>query len=61
MLALTGSSSQIEYHPLPSDDPLKRKPDIERVRTHLGWEPATPLDKGLAPTVEYFKAQLAGG
>jgi UDP-glucuronate decarboxylase len=61
VVAMTGSSSEIEYHPLPADDPLKRKPDIEYARTQLGWEPATALDEGLKLTVAYFKQQLSGG
>jgi UDP-glucuronate decarboxylase len=60
VLALTGSDCPIEYGPLPSDDPVRRQPDIGRARELLGWEPAVPLDEGLEQTVAYFRAALAG-
>ena len=53
-----GSSSEIVYHPLPSDDPRQRKPDITLARKHLGWAPRTSLADGLARTVEYFRKRL---
>ena len=55
VIELTGSSSEIVYQPLPSDDPLKRKPDITLAKDKLGWEPKVPLEDGLARTVEYFR------
>jgi UDP-glucuronate decarboxylase len=55
VLTLTGSHSGIEQRPLPSDDPVRRKPDISRARELLKWEPAIPLDEGLKRTVEYFR------
>jgi UDP-glucuronate decarboxylase len=58
VLALTGSHSPIEHHPLPADDPVRRRPDITRARELLGWEPAVSLDEGLSPTVEYFRRAL---
>jgi UDP-glucuronate decarboxylase len=60
VLALTGSPSDVEYRPLPADDPVRRKPDITRARELLGWEPAVPLDEGLERTVEYFRYALDG-
>src|SRR6185369_13067958 len=39
ILALSGAKLQIEFKPLPQDDPKVRKPDITRARTLLGWEP----------------------
>ena len=44
--------------PLPENDPRQRQPDITRAKTLLGWEPRVPLDEGLAPTAEYFRAEL---
>jgi UDP-glucuronate decarboxylase len=60
VLAFTGSSSPIEHRPLPSDDPVRRKPDISRAVEVLGWKPTVELDDGLRPTVEYFSRELAG-
>jgi UDP-glucuronate decarboxylase len=59
VLALTGTDSPVEYLPLPTDDPVRRQPDITRARQLLGWEPTTPLDEGLKRTVEYFRHALA--
>ncbi len=55
VLELTGSKSVIKTHPLPTDDPKVRKPDITRARTLLGWEPTIQLREGLARTIEYFR------
>ncbi len=60
VLALVGSQSRIVHRPLPQDDPLQRCPDIARARKALGWEPQVGLETGLARTVEYFEALLAG-
>jgi dTDP-glucose 4,6-dehydratase len=53
--ALTGSHSQLVFQPLPEDDPKKRRPDIDRARAVLGWEPRVELDEGLRQTIEYFR------
>jgi UDP-glucuronate decarboxylase len=58
VLRLTASRSQIAFRSLPADDPLQRKPDIALARSALKWEPRTPLDEGLKPTIAYFKAIL---
>jgi UDP-glucuronate decarboxylase len=50
----------VEYRPLPQDDPHRRKPDITRARTLLGWEPTVPLDVGLQLTVEDFRSRIQG-
>jgi UDP-glucuronate decarboxylase len=51
----TGSSSKIEFRPLPEDDPRQRKPDISRAKETLGWNPRWKLEDGLEPTIAYFK------
>jgi UDP-glucuronate decarboxylase len=56
---LTGSPSTITHETLPTDDPVRRKPDISRAIEHLGWEPTVALDEGLQRTIEYFRANLA--
>ncbi len=58
VLKLTGSKSRIESHPLPTDDPKVRKPDITRARTLLGWEPKISLEEGLQRTIAYFRDHL---
>jgi UDP-glucuronate decarboxylase len=58
-LALTGSSSTIDYRPLPSDDPGRRRPDITLAQEVLGWNPTVPLAAGLERTVDYFSQLLA--
>jgi len=58
VLKMTGSRSQITRHPLPSDDPTRRKPDITRAQELLGWAPKTSLDVGLEKTIAYFKEQI---
>ncbi len=55
VIELTGSRSQIVFHPLPSDDPTQRKPDITLARSALGWEPGIGLEKGLLKTIDYFQ------
>lgn len=59
VLEMTGSSSQLIFHPLPSDDPKQRKPDITRARTLLNWEPKIQLKEGLKATIDYFDNLLS--
>ncbi|KHK90238.1 UDP-glucuronic acid decarboxylase family protein [Novosphingobium malaysiense] len=55
VIELTGSSSKLEYRPLPQDDPRQRRPDISLARQELGWQPEVPLKDGLVRTVAYFR------
>jgi UDP-glucuronate decarboxylase len=54
VIELTGSSSEIVYEDLPSDDPKQRQPDIALAQT-LGWGPTVELRAGLQETINYFK------
>ncbi|MFJ4776234.1 UDP-glucuronic acid decarboxylase family protein [Streptomyces sp. NPDC088762] len=58
VLKLTGSTSEIEYHPLPTDDPVRRRPVITRAREQLGWEPEVDIEEGLRRTVQWFASRL---
>jgi len=58
VLALTGSTSGIDHRPLPSDDPVRRRPDISTAQELLAWSPAVGLDEGLKRTVDYFTGLL---
>jgi dTDP-glucose 4,6-dehydratase len=55
VVELTGSGSEIVHEDLPVDDPAKRRPDITRARTELGWEPKVDLREGILRTVEWFR------
>lgn len=55
VIELTGSKSKIIYKPLPSDDPMMRKPDITIAKKELDWEPKVKLEEGLTKTIEFFK------
>jgi dTDP-glucose 4,6-dehydratase len=57
VLDLSGSTSGIIFKDRPMDDPSQRRPDLTIARRELGWEPRTPLDLGLARTIEWFKKQ----
>jgi UDP-glucuronate decarboxylase len=61
VVELTGSKSQIEYRPLPQDDPQQRQPDITKAKAVLDWEPTIQLESGLKKTVAYFDALLKSG
>ena len=58
VLAVTGANTGILFHPLPQDDPTRRRPDITRAREILGWEPKIKLRHGLEKSLEYFKASV---
>ena len=53
--AMTKSTSEIVYAPLPEDDPPRRRPDITKAETTLGWKPVVSVDEGLKKTIEYYK------
>jgi dTDP-glucose 4,6-dehydratase len=55
IIALTGTSQKIIYHPLPTDDPKQRRPDITRAQQILGWKPKVSRKEGLKITYDYFK------
>lgn len=59
VIELTGSKSKIIHLPLPSDDPMQRKPDITLANEKLkGWEPNVDLQTGLKKTIAYFDGML---
>jgi dTDP-glucose 4,6-dehydratase len=57
VLEITGSSSQIEYRPLPIDDPSRRCPAIDRAKKLLGWEPEVPVTEGVRRTVAWLRSR----
>ena len=62
VIAKTGAKSKLINKPLPEDDPLQRKPNIELARAKLGgWEPKVALETGLEKTIAYFAERQRGG
>jgi UDP-glucuronate decarboxylase len=55
VLQLTQSTSPIVFQPLPQDDPVRRKPNIDKAKTILKWEPKVSLQDGLVKTIAYFR------
>jgi UDP-glucuronate decarboxylase len=56
VIKMCGSKSEIEFRPLPEDDPKQRQPNITRAQTLLGWNPTIALLEGLSKTVAYFRS-----
>ena len=56
VLEVTGSKSEIVFKPLPQDDPTRRRPDITKAKSLLGWEPNIKLREGLERSLDYFKS-----
>ena len=54
ILALTNTNQKIVYKPLPENDPLKRRPNIDLALDILGWKPSVSRKIGLHKTYDYF-------
>jgi len=54
VVKVTGSSSEIVFEALPTDDPQIRRPDITRARQVLGWQPEIDLEEGLTRWLASF-------
>ncbi len=52
---LTNSTSEIKFEDLPEDDPLRRRPDVRKVRDFLSWKPKVSLEEGLERTIQWFR------
>lgn len=57
VISFTGSKSEIVYMPLPSDDPKMRRPQLDKAKELLNWEPSIGIYQGLQSTIEYFRKQ----
>lgn len=58
IIKLTNSNSKIIHKPLPSDDPIRRKPDLNLAKKELNWAPETNIEEGLTKTIDYFNKKL---
>jgi nucleoside-diphosphate-sugar epimerase len=59
VLQITGSSSTVEYYPLPVDDPTRRRPEIKYAHDVLGWQPEIQLEEGLDRTISWLTSRAA--
>jgi UDP-glucuronate decarboxylase len=55
IVLLTKSTSNFTYFPKPLDDPIKRKPNIDKAKQILNWEPKVSLEKGLFESMKHYK------
>ncbi len=58
VIDLIGSKSKLTFEDLPVDDPLQRKPIIDKAQKHLGWNPTIALEDGLKKTIAYFEKMV---
>jgi dTDP-glucose 4,6-dehydratase len=56
IVRLVGSGSEIRCSDRPSDDPERRRPDLTRARSLLGYEPQVSAEEGLRRTIDYFRS-----
>jgi dTDP-glucose 4,6-dehydratase len=59
VLALVGKG-RLSYHPLPVNDPKRRRPNIDKAKEILDWEPQVSRAEGIQRTYEYFKKVVPG-
>jgi nucleoside-diphosphate-sugar epimerase len=57
VLEVTASSSELVFEPLPTDDPVRRCPDISLATRELGWRPVVPLREGLLHMLEWYRTR----
>jgi UDP-glucuronate decarboxylase len=55
VIRLVGGKSTLTFHPLPSDDPRQRQPNITLAKEKLDWQPKVALEDGLKETIAYFR------
>jgi UDP-glucuronate decarboxylase len=58
IIASSGSRSTLSFHPLPQNDPVRRRPDISLATRILGWQPKVTRAEGLGITIDYFRNEL---
>lgn len=60
IVQLTDSGSKIIYKPLPHmHDPKVRRPDINKAKELLGWEPKVDFETGMKKTIDWFRVQAS--
>ena len=60
IIDMTGSGSKLTFEDLPQDDPMQRRPNIDKARDLLSWQPTVSFEEGVRKTIDYFDAHLSG-
>lgn len=55
IIKLTGSKSKLVFRPFPQNDPMQRKPNIEKAKNLINFDPKIKLEEGLGKTIKYFE------
>lgn len=58
IIKMTESKSKIIHKKLPSDDPIRRRPDLTLAKQELNWQPTTDIKIGLEKTIQYFEQKI---
>jgi len=58
VLGLSGSDSTIRFEALPTDDPIRRRPDVTLANKVLGWRPTISISEGLERTIDWFRQAM---
>ena len=54
LVNVNAEKKDFNFKMLPKDDPIRRKPDINKAKKLLGWEPKVSFEEGLKRTIRYF-------
>jgi nucleoside-diphosphate-sugar epimerase len=58
IIRLCDSNSELIYEPKRQDDPERRRPNIDKAHTVLGWEPQVAPEEGLRRTIAWFRVEM---
>lgn len=55
VIKVLGSKSKVSYKPIGSDDPKRRRPNIDKIQAISNYAPKISFEEGLKRTAEYFR------
>lgn len=58
IVRLCDSSSSLVFAPKREDDPERRRPNIDKARSELGWQPIVSPEQGLSHTIAWVRSEL---
>ncbi|HWW55885.1 MAG TPA: UDP-glucuronic acid decarboxylase family protein [Sphingopyxis sp.] len=59
IVGMIGNEAKIVFRDLPVNDPMQRRPNVDKARGILGWEPSVGLEQGLDKTIKYFRTLVS--